>query len=623
MITSPSSNLLHGAWTLESLREVFSRNPAKPLLPQMGGSEWRVAAKKSLVQELVAPLRALADAQCEGALPELTDELYADFKKTGIRLTFERVYFERRRRLAWVAISLLVADETDPGRARLADSLVRKFRDVFEEVSWALPAHVNWHKDDNSGKDPMQIDLFCAETANLMAEILDVFGEIIPQDLQVRVRERLHHGIFQNYLSTDFHWLKITNNWNAVCHQGVVGAALSQVNDPAQLAAILLRMKAHLPNFLAGFGPDGGCSEGPGYWDYGFGWFAMLNEQLEKRTNGELSLFAGDELVKAIALYGPRMSFSNGMLVNFSDGSASSGLDPALLAYLGKRLNENSCRLASDENFRRLLRDRVLVTGTRSDFLHLARWILAAPDELSAAPSMPEDSFLPDLEVLVARGTDAGGHTWEFAAKGGNNAEHHNHNDCGSFLLNIDGKRRLVEIGAPEYVHDFFQPERRYQYLAARSLGHSVPLVNGCEQSPGVEYAAKVLTASCGEDRVEFSMDLSACYPPEAMCRKLHRTFRWEKSTGALTITDDYQLGEPGEFESILIALEAPESRDGRVEVSGLGIFPSEGSQYLASDLCTYRNHQGEDAHVHRLRFLSAAGPLAAGRITLEISLLA
>jgi hypothetical protein len=621
MNQSPNTNLIHGEWTQESLRELLVRHPARPLLPPLGGQAWREAAKRPLVRELIAPLRALADAECDEPLPVLTDELYADFKKTGIRLTFERVYFERRRRLAWVAISLLVAEDSDPARSRLAASLVSKFQDIFEEVSWALPAHVNWHNDDNSGKEPMRIDLFCAETANLMAEILDVFGEVIPEELQVRVRERLQKAIFENYLSTDFHWMRITNNWNAVCHQGVVGAALSQVDDPDQLAAILFRMRAHLPHFLEGFEADGGCSEGPGYWDYGFGWFAMLNEQLEKRTDGELSLFDGDELVKAIALYGPRMSLSNGMLVNFSDGSASTGLDPALLSYLGKRLDEETCRVAAEENFLRLQRNRISNTWNRSDFLHLARWVLASPAVVSEGSVASVDCFLPDLEVLVARGVDASGHMWEFAAKGGHNAEHHNHNDCGSFLLNIDGQRRLIEIGSPEYVHDFFQPERRYQYLAARSLGHSVPLVNGCEQSAGAEFAAKVQSASCGSDLVEFTVDLTNCYPAEALCRKLLRTFRFEKSAGVLAIVDEYELDEPGEFESILITFEKPESKKAGVDVAGLRIVPGEGTQFVASDLCGYRDHQGCDAHVHRLRFSTESGPLQSGRIALTLSL--
>lgn len=50
---------------------------------------------------------------------------------------------------------------------------------------------------------------------------------------------------------------------------------------------------------------QGGCSEGPGYWGYGFGLFAVLNKQLETRTEGELSLFEGNPHIREIALYGP------------------------------------------------------------------------------------------------------------------------------------------------------------------------------------------------------------------------------------------------------------------------------------------------------------------------------
>ncbi len=56
---------------------------------------------------------------------------------------------------------------------------MEKFTSIFEEVSWALAAHVNWHNNDVSGKEPFQIDLFCTETANLMAEMLDLFGALV------------------------------------------------------------------------------------------------------------------------------------------------------------------------------------------------------------------------------------------------------------------------------------------------------------------------------------------------------------------------------------------------------------------------------------------------------------
>jgi hypothetical protein len=613
------SNLLRGSWTRNSLRKILSRHPARPFLPPLGSEEWRGAARKPFVQKLVAPLRALAETEWNESLPVLTDALYADFSLTGVRINFERVYFERRRRLARAAICLLLTEEGDPWKSRFASSLREKFQSVFEEVSWALPASVHWDSDDRSGKDPMEIDLFCAETANLMAEGLDVFGAILPQDLQDRVQERLQRAVFENFLSRDFYWQERTSNWNAVCHQGVVGAALSRVNDADQLAAILLRAHEKLPRFLEGYGPDGGCSEGPAYWEYGFGWFAVLNAQLEKRTTGELSLFEGDPLIHSIARYGPLVSLSNGLLVNFADGPAKGGLDPALLTYLGERLGEPSCMAAAGENFRRLDRDGITIDAVRTDFFHLSRWVLVCPEESPQGTFSAPDAYFPNLGVLVARGTDSQGHFWEFASKGGHNAEHHNHNDCGGFLLNIDGRRCVIEIGAPEYERDFFRPATRYQFLATRSLGHSVPLVNNCEQSPGADFASKILRAEHGGDRVEFAVELSACYPAEAQCRRLQRTLLLEKSAGRLTVTDEYELDEPGSIESILICLDEPVPTTDGVSVAGLRVQPAKGTRFLASEVCPYRDHNGKDAQVYRLRFRPTTDS-PSGRLQLVFS---
>jgi len=619
-----STNLFQGDWTSAKIEAVLTRHPRQPLLPQMDSAEWRRAAENPLVQKLAAPLRQLAEEECGEALPLLTDKLYAHFKQTGVRLTFENVYFERRRRLARAALSLVLAGNDDPWRDRLSGSVREKFQDIFEEISWALPAHANWHNDDQSGKEPMQIDLFCAETANLMAEILDVFGSLIPSVLQARVRERLQSSIFENYLRRDFHWMEVTHNWNAVCHQGVVGAALSQLEDPHQLAAILMRMRDRLPHFLQGYGPNGGCSEGPGYWSYGFGWFTVLNEQLETRTGGELSLFEGDDHIREIALYGPRMALSGGHLVNFADGAPSGGLRPAILCDLGERLGLAECRATGLDNYRRLLREGIDWKAERADVFSLLRAMLRCPMDLPAAEGpMAKDCFLPDLAVVVARGKDNRGHLWEFAAKGGHNGEHHNHNDCGSYILNMDGIRFITEIGAPEYVHDFFG-SHRYEFLAARSLGHSVPLINGCEQSCGSAFAAAVLSVALSEDQVEFMVDLTRCYPPEALCRRLQRTFLFEKSAGRLTVTDDYELDGPGVVEVMLICRDPVTQQGGEVLISApaavLRIKPAAGVRLLADETCSYQGHGGEAEHIQRLRFAFGGAATTTGKITLTLS---
>ncbi len=80
-----------------------------------------------------------------------------------------------------------------------------------------------------------------------------------------------------------------SGNWNAICHEGVVGSALTIERDHYLVARMLMFMKRYLPIYLSGYGNDGGCSEGPAYWQLGFGWLCALNEQLEIRTNGKLS----------------------------------------------------------------------------------------------------------------------------------------------------------------------------------------------------------------------------------------------------------------------------------------------------------------------------------------------
>ena len=602
-----TKNLLQENLSVSEIEEILRRHPRIPLLPVFGSDAWKQASQNPVVRALANPLRERAIKECATPLPVLTDELYANFRATGLRLPFERVYFERRRQAGRAAISLLMGGPHDPEIGPLTASMLEKFTSIFEEVSWALTAHVNWHNNDVSGKEPFQIDLFSAETANLMAEMLNVFGPLIPAALQDRVRGRLHTHIFENYLNRfdEFHWTKATHNWNAVCHQGVIGCALSQLDDVSMLARMLLLARGSLALFLSGFARDGGCSEGIGYWGYGFGWFIILNEQLETRTGGELSLVEGDEHVREIARFGPRMSLVGGKLVNFSDNGAEGTLSPSLLSYLGRRLNEPDCSRESAKSYRHLIQTGIQMDAERCDVFFLGRLFLRCPEKPPVPDERPAaDCFLPDLSVLVAHGNDHRGHLWDFAAKAGHNEEHHNHNDCGGFLLNVDGVRLVAEIGAPEYVHDFFGP-KRYEFLAARSLGHSVPLINGSEQSAGAAFASRVVAHTLSPDRVEFVVDATACYPSEAGCRQFVRAFGFEKQPGKLTVQDTFDLSRTDSLESALIAIHPVILEKDRAVIRSGGlelvVQALPGTKLDRVEVHPYQSRTGQEAFVHRL----------------------
>jgi hypothetical protein len=98
------------------------------------------------------------------------------------------------------------------------------------ESSWAWPAHVR----DPSGIDPSVIDLFAAETANLCGELVSLFGPWLPAAWLKAMQQRVLVGMVEPFLANPdaYGWATKPNNWNAVCHQGLVGAALAMDLEP-------------------------------------------------------------------------------------------------------------------------------------------------------------------------------------------------------------------------------------------------------------------------------------------------------------------------------------------------------------------------------------------------------
>jgi hypothetical protein len=564
--------------------------PPRNILPPAGSQQWAAVAENPIVQEWMRPIRKMAEVESGELLPELNEALYQDYYKTGSRTGFESAYFERRRRIARAAICALL--EPDPVEAgKWIASARYKTHEILNEFSWALPAHVNTF----SGKDPMHIDPFAGETANLMAQLVDLFGAAIGPDNVGEIRWRLRSQFFENYVNRheDFFWMLSSGNWNAICHQGVVGPALTLEQDHYLLARMLMFMKRYLPIFLSGFGDDGGCSEGPAYWQYGFCWFCALNEQLETRTNGKLSLIEGDAKIRQIARYGPRTALRNFHFVNFSDSMGSGSMNPALLSYLATRLGDDSLGPHALLHYSYLQKHGLNLNAQRCDLFYLTRLFLHCPAEIPGKIDVEyEDVFFNDLGVVVAHGRDEHGHDWDFAAKAGHNNEQHNHNDCGSYILNINGTPMIVEIGAPEYTKDYFR-DRRYEYLAARTLGHSLPIVNGCEQAAGFHYAAKVLTAEVEPDRVHFCADLTQCYPSSAGCGEVVRDFQWDKTHGRLLVKDYYELSTYESFDSSVIT-----DRDVKLEPHQ-AVLKGEGFDLLITPL-TNTVFAGVEDHEYR-----------------------
>jgi hypothetical protein len=109
------------------------------------------------------------------------------------------------------------------------------------------------------------------------------------------------------------------------------------------------------------------------------------------------------------------------------------------------------------------------------------------------------------------------------AAKGGHNAENHNHNDVGHFVLYRDGEPFIVDIGVGTYTAQTFSP-RRYELFYMRSSGHNIPVIDGVEQAVGKNYrASEVEFIEEGAER-RLTMNLANAYPETPGFETIRRT---------------------------------------------------------------------------------------------------
>lgn len=66
-------------------------------------------------------------------------------------------------------------------------------------------------------------------------------------------------------------WLNGRENWNAVCTDNMLTAALSLLKDSIDRSLFVDAAIRSVDSYLESFEEDGYCSEGMGYWNYGFG----------------------------------------------------------------------------------------------------------------------------------------------------------------------------------------------------------------------------------------------------------------------------------------------------------------------------------------------------------------
>ena len=547
------------AFALDSARidEIAQWLPEKPAATgaRIGDrAAWdRLAALPSASNHIAAAEKALA-----APIPDLPDDLYLEFSRNGNRTHYQEPYFKRLN-----ALTALLLGECLENKGRFIPGIVANIDAICAERSWTMPAH---DASLSCFNGTPHIDLGSSHRTVTLAFAYDWLGDRLPAETRKKIVDECDRRTFQPYLATcrepnakkrvrRHWWYEGGNNWNSVCNSCVVRAALAMIEDRRLRAEFVAAAEHTVPYAMKGYTDDGYCSEGMGYWNYGYGHHLTLGLAVRAATGGKVNLF-GDPKHRAVMMYPYGYQLMSWNSPHFADGGGNPSA--VLLALQRQVFPDIVCRRAAEQD---LLAGDLTVISLRAFGQD------PGPAYTGGFDTLPIRTWFPDAQVLISRGV------WpkvtkrlSIAIKGGHNAELHNHNDVGSYAIMLDGTEMGGDPGGETYTRRTFSKER-YVSKVLNSYGHPVPVVGGKLQKGGRAAAAKVLRTEFTDEKDVVELDCTAAYDVPAL-KSLVRTMTFDRANSSITITDRVAFSEPTAFEVPVITYREWTANDDFTEFS-------------------------------------------------------
>ncbi|MGN7210567.1 heparinase II/III domain-containing protein [Brachybacterium paraconglomeratum] len=550
-----------------ALSQAFDRAGQVLPVPRLEPGGGPTALPEELREALAGPARASVAAP----LPFPLLRQYARYWRDGVRTDYE----DDVRRLGIMTGEAVLA-AVGTGETHWIDRAADGLMLLCELSTWCWVAHEEAH--DRRGwvvpdPDSPVVDLGAAQTLQVLAWAdlaLDGALEERMPGVRARIRREARIRVFEPYLARrDWHWLHgAAHNWTGWIHQHLSAAALLLLDgedDRADRDAILALSIAQLDRYLASFPADGGTDEGFSYYWNGACRLLEAIDLLITASGGLLprEAVARIEVIGALLRFPQRMELGDGWFVNVADGPARPPSEQPwdVLHRWAHALGAGD--VAAQALAHRGSGARALVrpqTGLGRVLVACGDATWRAADGHGAQPVLPAETWLQDVQLLVARerGGDPGGPA--LAVKGGHNDEAHNHLDVGSYLVALDGAPVLIDLGQPTYTARTFT-ERRYEIWTMTSSWHNLPEIRGHQQGVGERFRAVELQpelqeagtaeALCPGSGSALHLELREAYPAAAGLRSWRRTAALDRDARTVRVSDTWELEARSGHESV------------------------------------------------------------------------
>jgi hypothetical protein len=331
--------------------------------------------------------------------------------------------------------------------------------------------------------------------------------------------------------------------------------------DKQRLYRALEKAFVELQNYCDGMPDDGGCDEGPSYWDRAGASLFECVYLIKQASGGKIDL-CGDEKFAKIGAYPKTVHVDKDYFACIADAHYT-GLAGIMIMDFGYALETNQKDLM---NFCAAVYQQrtVDVNPYRSGNMRRLFYHREFFDKLKnyevSLPIHDKLEYLPELQLAGLRQDDL-----LIFAKGGHNDESHNHNDIGSFCFHEREIPVLADLGIGVYTRFTFSEHRYDMVEEVKAANHTIPAFDGVTQQYGRHYHADGFEANEDEIKISFA----SAYPKEAGLISLERRLSFIENGMKCVDRFERESGTAGKVSEVFISVLPVEIIDGAAIIGG------------------------------------------------------
>lgn len=503
------------------------------------------------------------EKQLKAEIPQLLAHEYMMFRRDGNRSIYEGKFFPRRG----MVLDLALAEYVE-GKGRFLDKLIDVLWLILEETTWVVPAHNPSNQGVNcclpyayTGHVDF-IDLFSATTAATLSFVyylcrdkFDTVTTLINERLLFEINRRIVEPYMSDADLLAKNWWSgvngsAVNNWCPWIISNVLAVCALTVKDQFTRTMLVQKSLTLLDNFTSVYHDDGGCDEGPGYWNAAGGALYNACVALYDLTGGYVNVF-DDPLIKNMGEYAVKVVISHNRVLNFADSPSRTNPNAVLLYNWGKASNSEMMTTFAQSR----MGGKLPIMGPDTNLPYRSFKFLCMETPEAAEYKAPSKFYLDGIIIAGSRENPDPQKGLYLALKGGHNAESHNHNDMGNVIVYADGKPVFIDAGSGRYTRRTFSAER-YTIWAMCSDYHNCATFNGVTQPAGANYRSS--DEQYDETTGKLTMNLKTAYPPESDIDTYVRSAVLQD--GVITLEDDVKLNNKGTVMFSFLVTKAPES---------------------------------------------------------------